>query len=54
MLRQALGRKVEHPAEIDDEVDEVDAADEGDDESPDEGAQSSRRRDKDGPEEIAG
>jgi preprotein translocase subunit YajC len=58
MLRQALGRKVEPPAEIDDEdeeVDELDEADEGDERSPEEGAQSSRpRRDKDGPEEIAG
>jgi preprotein translocase subunit YajC len=58
MLRQALGRKVEHPDEVDDEIDEVDDLDEvgeGDHESPDEGAQSSRpRRDKDGPEEIAG
>jgi preprotein translocase subunit YajC len=55
MLRQALGRKVEPPAEIDDEVDELDEADEGDARSPEEGAESSRpRRDKDGPEEIAG
>ena len=52
MLRQALGRKVEHPTEIDDEVEETD---EGDGESPEEGAQSSGpRRDKEGPEEIAG
>jgi preprotein translocase subunit YajC len=61
MLRQALGRKVEHPAEIDDEgdevdeLDELDEADEGDAESPDEGVEgSSPRRDKGGPEEIAG
>jgi preprotein translocase subunit YajC len=67
MLRQALGRKVEHPTESD-ESDESDAADEAhevdhtnevDDErhegSHDERAQGSgRHRDDNGPEEIAG
>ena len=69
MLRQALGRKVEHPAEVDEEddvdhVDDVEDVDheaidrEGDDESPAEGApksgQAGHRRDQNGPEEIAG
>jgi preprotein translocase subunit YajC len=56
MLRQALGRKVEHRTEIDDEIDdEVDEVDESEDKSPEQGAQhSGPRRDKDGPEEIAG
>jgi preprotein translocase subunit YajC len=55
MLRQALGRKVEHPTETDDELDELDEAGESDDGSPEEGAPSAGpSRDKDGPEEIAG
>jgi preprotein translocase subunit YajC len=60
MLRQALGRKVEHPTETDeDETDEAlddESAEHGSTEhdSPDGGAQRSRRRRDDGPEEIAG
>jgi preprotein translocase subunit YajC len=68
MLRQALGRKVEHPTETDeDEVpDDPFLEDEAaghessehestERESPDGGGQRSRRgRDNDGPEEIAG
>ncbi len=66
MLRQALGRKVEHPVETDDDLDdeldgdidgdiddEVD--EERDDHSPGQGGQrSGHRRDGEGPEEIAG
>jgi preprotein translocase subunit YajC len=61
MLRQALGRKVEHPTEADeDETDEAlddESTEHGstEHESPNGGAQRSRRRrDDDGPEEIAG
>lgn len=69
MLRQALGRKVEHATEPDEELDdelddEVDdeldeqTEDVGDQESPEEGAEASRhsrdRRTEQGPEEIAG
>jgi preprotein translocase subunit YajC len=61
MLRQALGRKVEHPTETDeDETDEAlddESTEHGstEHESPNGGAQRSRRRrDDDGPEEIAG
>jgi preprotein translocase subunit YajC len=66
MLRQALGRKVEHPAETDeDETDEAlddESTEHGsiehesaEHESPNGGARRSRRRrDDDGPEEIAG
>ena len=57
MLRQALGRKVEHPTEVD-EADDEEIDEAGDDQSPAEGApssgQSGQRRDHDGPEEIAG
>jgi preprotein translocase subunit YajC len=64
MLRQALGRKVEHPTEpdevddeLDDEVDEQ-ADEESDDESPEQGVETSGhprdRRAEQGPEEIAG
>jgi preprotein translocase subunit YajC len=61
MLRQALGRKVEHPTETDeDETDEAlddESTEHGstEHESPNGGGQRSRRRrDDDGPEEIAG
>jgi preprotein translocase subunit YajC len=65
MLRQALGRKVVHPTEADDEVndefdDEVDEQvdEESDDESPEQGVEPSGhprdRRAEQGPEEIAG
>jgi preprotein translocase subunit YajC len=68
MLRQALGRKVEHPTgtDEDDSLDDDSLVDEysehesgehesSEHESPDGGAQRTRRhRDNDGPEEIAG
>lgn len=70
MLRQALGRKVEHPAEPDEELDDEDldddvddeldetAHEESDEESPEEGVETSGhgrdRRKEQGPEEIAG
>jgi preprotein translocase subunit YajC len=53
MLRQALGRKVEHPTETDE--DDSLEHESTEHESPNGGAQRSRRRrDDDGPEEIAG
>ena len=58
MLRQALGRKVEHPTETDEDDSLGDDSLEHEStehESPNGGAQRSRRRrDDDGPEEIAG
>jgi preprotein translocase subunit YajC len=65
MLRQALGRKVEHPTEpeedLDDEVDDQlheQTDEERDEDSPEEGAETSghprERRTEQGPEEIAG
>jgi preprotein translocase subunit YajC len=58
MLRQALGRKVEHPAEADEDElrDDESLEDEPTGhESPDEGSpRSGRHRNDDGPEEIAG
>jgi preprotein translocase subunit YajC len=65
MLRQALGRKVEHPTEpeedLDDEVDDElhqQTDEERDEDSPEEGAETSGhprdRRTEQGPEEIAG
>jgi preprotein translocase subunit YajC len=65
MLRQALGRKVEHPTEpeedLDDEVDDElheQTDEERDEDSPEEGAETSGhprdRRTQQGPEEIAG
>jgi preprotein translocase subunit YajC len=66
MLRQALGRKVEHPTETDEDETDEDETDEAlDDESTEHGStehespngggqRSRRRRDDDGPEEIAG
>jgi preprotein translocase subunit YajC len=66
MLRQALGRKVEHPTETDEDESDESLEDEPtghestehdstEHESPNGGAQRSRRhRDDDGPEEIAG
>jgi preprotein translocase subunit YajC len=65
MLRQALGRKVEHPTEpeedLDDEVDDElheQTDEERDEDSPEEGAETSghprERRTEQGPEEIAG
>jgi preprotein translocase subunit YajC len=56
MLRQALGRKVEHPTESDeDETDDALEDESTEHESPNGGAERSRRRrGNDGPEEIAG
>jgi preprotein translocase subunit YajC len=57
MLRQALGRKVEHPTETDeDEFPAHESLDDGHNghEAPDEEGPSSGRRRHDGPEEIAG
>lgn len=52
MLRQALGRKVEHPTETDEDDPLDDEPTEH--ESPDGGAQRSGGHRDDGPEEIAG
>jgi preprotein translocase subunit YajC len=65
MLRQALGRKVEHPTDpeedLDDDVDDElheQTDEESDEDSPEEGTETSGhprdRRTEQGPEEIAG
>jgi preprotein translocase subunit YajC len=55
MLRQALGRKVEHPTEEDDALDDSLDDEPTEHQSPDGGTRrSGRHSDDDGPEEIAG